>query len=71
MSPEKLTPTHSPSALLVGQFTTQEAERLHAMYKKVNNTAEYVERFIDEHRARLRFTQYLIAVGDISEDQRR
>ncbi len=64
MLPEKPTPSRQ-SALSVGTFTPQEAERLKSMKHEVFTKAEYLDRVLDEHR--LRFVRYLVEVGDISD----
>ena len=65
MMQEKFTATNRQSALFVGTFTPQEAERLNQVKQHICEKAEYLERMLDEHR--LRFARFLMEVGDITD----
>ena len=67
MMQEKFATTNRQSALLVGTFTAQEAERLNQVKQHICEKAEYLERMLDEHR--LRFVRFLMEVGDITDEQ--
>lgn len=65
MTPEHPTPNRQ-SALYVGPFSKEEAERLSTVRTHLYEKAEYLDRVLDEHR--MRFARYLREQGDISDD---
>jgi hypothetical protein len=67
MPQEKPTSNSRKSAILVGPFTPEEAERLRSVRTHLYENAEYLDRVLDEHR--LRFARFLIEQGEISDDQ--
>jgi hypothetical protein len=66
MNAEHSTPNRQ-SALYVGPFTPEEAERLNTVRTHLYEKAEYLDRVLDEQR--MRFVRFLIENGDISDAQ--
>jgi hypothetical protein len=64
MNPEQPT-NNRQSALFVGAFTPEEAERLNSVRTHLYEKAEYLDRVLDEQR--LRFVRFLVENGDISD----
>jgi hypothetical protein len=66
MSPQDVQPNTNPAPLaLGGNFTAEEAERLHRLRENFHAQAEYLERLLDERR--IEFVRWLLETGRIGE----
>jgi hypothetical protein len=67
MQQEQPSQANQQSALLVGNFTPEEASRLCSIRSQLYQDPLYLERVMNENEQRLRFTRYLISIGAIDE----
>lgn len=65
MEQEQLPSPKQQGAILVGPFSTDEAEKLLNERVKYRESTEYLERVTDTHRRD--FVRYLLAMGDLEE----